>query len=396
LFSDHIYFSKLTILGLFYYAASPKPHKNNMNSDKSKPKLLIAPLDWGLGHATRCIPIIQELLRQNCEVLLAGEGKTAFILREAFPHLPLLHLQGYDIKYGRNKWELIGKMLFQVPNILAKIDDENEWLRDAIEEHNIDAVISDNRYGLYNEKLISVFITHQLFIQTSIASIADNLLQKLNYQFVDEYNECWVPDFPSIPNLGGDLSHPIVLPKVPVKYLGPLSRFTKENHYTEGDKVLIILSGPEPQRTIFENIVLQQLINFSTPVILIRGLPGETNVPHLSGNITVYNHLPAKELELQIKNAAYIISRSGYSTIMDLISLGKKTILIPTPGQTEQEYLAEYLMKNRMAFCIKQDKFKLKNVLDLAASFDYLIPELPKVNYMQNAIAELIAKIKMH
>jgi uncharacterized protein (TIGR00661 family) len=396
LFSDHIYFSKLTILGLFYYAASPKPHKNNMNSDKSKPKLLIAPLDWGLGHATRCIPIIRELLKQNCEVLLAGEGKTAFILKEAFPQLPLLHLQGYDIQYGKNKWELIGKMLFQVPNILSKIDDENEWLRDVIEEHNIDAVISDNRYGLYNQKIISVFITHQLRIHTSIANVADNLLQKLNYQFVDEYNECWVPDFPLTPNLGGDLSHPVVLPKVPVKYLGPLSRFSKESDYTVGNKILIILSGPEPQRTIFENIILQQLINFSTPIILIRGLPGETIVPDVPGHITVYNHLPANELEFQIKEAEFIISRSGYSTIMDLITLGKKTVLIPTPGQTEQEYLANYLMKERIAFCVKQEKFRLKNVLDLAASFDYLLPQLPKVNYLEKTISELIEKIKMH
>lgn len=366
-----------------------------MNSDKSKPKLLIAPLDWGLGHATRCIPVIHELLNQDCEVLLAGEGKTAFILKEAFPHLTLLPLQGYGIQYGKNKWELIGKMLFQVPNILAKIDDENEWLRDVVEEHKIGAVISDNRYGLYNENIFSVFMTHQLFIQTSIARAADNLLQKLNYQFVDEYNECWIPDFPLSPNLAGDLSHPIVLPEVPVKYIGPLSRFLKGKDDKSGNHLLIILSGPETQRTIFEDILLSQLKDYSKPVVLVRGLPGETNVPVLPGNIKVYNHLPVEELEVQIKDAGFIISRSGYSTIMDLITLGKKSILIPTPGQTEQEYLANYLVKERMAFCIKQDKFKLKNALDLAASFDYQIPEVPKVNYLEKAIAELIAKINM-
>jgi uncharacterized protein (TIGR00661 family) len=366
-----------------------------MNSDKSKPKILIAPLDWGLGHATRCIPIIQELLNKNCEVLLAGEGKTAFILKEAFPLLNLLHLKGYDIQYGKNKWELIGKMLFQVPNILAKIDDENEWLRDVVEEHKIDAVISDNRYGLFNDKIISVFITHQLFIQTSIARVADNLLQKLNYQFVDDYNECWIPDLPLKPNLGGDLSHPVVLPEVPVKYIGPLSRFSPGSNNLFGENILIILSGPEPQRTILEDLIFAQLNNYSKPVVMVRGLPGETKTPQLPTHIKVFNHLSSKELEKEIKESQFVISRSGYSSIMDLITLGKKTILIPTPGQTEQEYLAKYLMKERMALSVQQEKFRLKNVLDLAASFDYQLPEIDKRNYLENAVAELIEKIKM-
>lgn len=366
-----------------------------MNSDNSKPKILIAPLDWGLGHATRCIPIIHELLRQNCQVLMAGEGKTAYILKEAFPGLPLLHLKGYNIQYGKNKWELIGKMLFQVPNILAKIDDENEWLQNVIEEYKLDAVISDNRYGLYHEKIYSVFITHQLFIQTSIAKAADNLLQKLNYQFVESYNECWIPDLPLSPNLGGELSHPVILPGIPVKYIGPLSRFKNENGAHYENKLLIILSGLEPQRTIFENIILPQLKDYTYQIVLVRGLPGETEVISLPENISVHNHLPTEELERQVKEAEFVISRSGYSTIMDIVTMGKKSILIPTPGQTEQEYLASYLMKENIAFCIPQEKFKLKNILDLAKSFNYQMPILKQENYLEKAIAEMIVRISM-
>src|SRR6476620_11024513 len=164
------------------------------NFSSVKPRVLVAPLDWGLGHATRCIPIINTLLTNNCDVWLAGEGKTLTLLQQEFPQLPCIPLKGYNIYYGKTKWEVYGKLLLQIPKILDAIHQENEWLEDIIDRHQIDAVISDNRYGLYSDRIPSVFITHQLLIKTNLGEKADRFLQKFNYHFVNDYSACWVPD----------------------------------------------------------------------------------------------------------------------------------------------------------------------------------------------------------
>ncbi len=174
----------------------------------SKPKILVAPLDWGLGHATRCIPIIRQLICKDCEVLLAAEGKTANLLRTEFPQLKILPLKGYEISYGKTAWQSIGKILSQIPKIINAIEEEQHWLEQMIVEHQLNAVISDNRYGLNNENLHSVIITHQLLIKTSLGKMADEMLQMLHYQYINEFSECWVPDAENEINLAGDLSHP--------------------------------------------------------------------------------------------------------------------------------------------------------------------------------------------
>ncbi len=299
-----------------------------------KPHILVVPLDWGLGHATRCIPLIRQLIGKDCEVLLAAEGKTANLLRTEFPQLIMLPLKGYNINYGRTAWQSMGKILLQIPKIIDTIEEENKWLEQMIEQHQIHAVISDNRYGLYNHNIYSVIITHQLLIKTSLGKIPDELLQSLHYQYINEFNECWVPDAENEPNLAGDLSHPVKKPSIPVTYIGPQSRFEPTNNFIESKHLLVILSGPEPQRSILENDLLDQLTNYTEPVLFIRGLPGTTDLPGVSSNITITNHLPTAQLEEAIRTSEFIISRCGYSTIMDLIIMQKKAILIPTPGQT--------------------------------------------------------------
>ncbi len=358
-----------------------------------KPKILVVPLDWGLGHATRCIPIIRQLLYKDCEVLLAGEGKTANLLRTEFPQLPLLPLKGYNVSYGKTAWESMGKILLQVPRIMSAIEEEREWLGEMEEIHQLKAVISDNRYGLHDNNIHSVIITHQLMIKTRLGNIADEMLQSLHYQYINEFNECWVPDVDTEPNLAGELSHPVKKPLIPIDYVGPLSRFTPGHIYLESKHLLVIISGPEPQRNILETELLDQLANYTEPVLFIRGLPGETSLPTTLSNIIVVNHLPAAQLEEAIRSAEFIISRCGYSSIMDLILMQKKTILIPTPGQSEQEYLSTHLMNNRMALCIPQTKFKLKNAIELARSFNYqkFYPE--KNNALAYSINKLIDKL---
>lgn len=335
-------------------------------------KLLVAPLDWGLGHATRCVPVIRDLLNNRCEVWLAGEESQEKLLREEFPSLPFLPLKGYRIKYA--KTGLTGKILLQVPSILGSIKEENKWLKEQVTKYGFEAVISDNRYGLYHENIFSVFITHQLLIKSSLGKWSERILQQWNYKFINRFNECWVPDKEGENNLAGELSHPARLPKVPVKYIGALSRFSSFSPLGDGsikDHLLIILSGPEPQRTILENEVVDQIVNYPATATIVRGLPGERNIIPSTNTIHFYNHLSSEELNREAMKADFIISRSGYSTIMDIAVLQKKSILIPTPGQTEQEYLADHLMKKQFAFCVDQNSFSLLKNIDEARNFEY-------------------------
>ena len=332
-------------------------------------KLLVAPLDWGLGHATRCVPIIRDLLNNNCEVWLAGEGAQEKLLREEFPSLAFLPLKGYRIKYAKNG--LTGKILIQVPSILRSMKEENKWLKEQVSKFGFEGVISDNRYGLYHEKVFSVFITHQLRIKSSFGKWSERILQQWNYKFINRFNECWVPDEERENNLAGELSHPVKFPSIPTKYIGPLSRFEKKNIDEMKNHLLIILSGPEPQRTILENKVIDQVVNYPASATIVRGLPGERNIIPSTNTIHFYNHLSSVELNNEAMKAEFIVSRSGYSTVMDIATLKKKSILIPTPGQTEQEYLADHLMKKQFAFCVDQNSFSLQKNVEEARNFEY-------------------------
>src|SRR4030095_2442531 len=345
--------------------------KNYMTSLAGK-KLLVAPLDWGLGHATRCVPVIRDLLNNNCELWLAGEGRQEKLLREEFPSLPFLPLKGYRIKYGKSG--LAGKIFLQIPSILRSIKEENKWLKEQVSKYGFEAVISDNRYGLYHEKIFSVFITHQLCIKSSFGKWSEKILQQWNYKFIKRFHECWVPDEEGENNLAGKLSHPKTFPDILVKYIGALSRFSSFSTLGNGgikNHLLIILSGPEPQRTILENKVIDQIVNYPGTATIVRGLPGERNIIPSTNTIHFYNHLSSEELNREALKAEFVISRSGYSTVMDIAALQKKSILISTPGQTEQEYLADHLMKKQFAFCVNQNSFSLLKNVEEARNFEY-------------------------
>ncbi len=190
-------------------------------------RILVAPLDWGLGHATRCIPVIYELIRQNAEVWLAGEGAQESLLKKEFPDLPFIHLEGYRVKYGSSRLGLLRAVFLQTPRMLATIKKENEWLKQVVNDYQFDAIISDNRYGLYHPVVPCIFMTHQLRIKTPFGKWADDLLQKRNYRFIHRFSECWIPDDEKSNGLAGELSHPAAMPAIPVHYTGLLSRLKK-------------------------------------------------------------------------------------------------------------------------------------------------------------------------
>ncbi len=331
-----------------------------MELKKSKERILICPLNWGLGHATRCIPIINELIRQGHTIVVAADEGPLKLLKKEFPDLAFIVFPNYSVRYpsGRN---MTVSMLLQSPQIFYSIYKEHLQLKKIIAHNKIDVVISDNRFGLWNKYVKSIFITHQLFIKTPIAQVFTNAI---NHWFIKQYDECWVPDAEGENNLSGELSHQQKqLPNV--KFIGALSRFNKqENSLEKKWDVLVILSGPEPQRSIFENLVVQQLKQTSLKTLIVKGVVRDEEVwEEINSNITSVSHLLTKQLETVLLSSEIIVSRSGYSTIMDLATLGKKAIFVPTPGQTEQEYLAERFMKKGICFSQTQTEFDLEIAL---------------------------------
>jgi UDP:flavonoid glycosyltransferase YjiC (YdhE family) len=336
-----------------------------------KARVLLAPLDWGLGHATRCIPIVRELIDRGCEPWIACDGSQQVLLQAEFPQLTFLPLAGYRVRYAKTAPGLLWQMIRQSPRLLQVIKKEHEWLKQAVDRYGFKAVISDNRYGLHHPGIRSIFITHQLTIKSPLGRWSESLLRKKNYGYIDRFDECWVPDNEGSDNLAGELSHPAQLPHTRVRYIGALSRFKKMDIAEKKDHLVFILSGPEPQRTLLENKIIHDVAAYGGTATIVRGLPGYESLIPSTNMIRFYNHLPADALNKEIAQADYVISRSGYSTVMDLTVMNKKSILIPTPGQTEQEYLAKYLKGKKQAYSVSQNEFELEEVLEKAGELSY-------------------------
>jgi predicted glycosyltransferase len=320
-------------------------------------KILIAPLDWGLGHATRCTPIISELLNRGCQVEIAASGDAGQLLMQEFPSLVHHALPAYGISYPKKGNQFMLKMILQLPRIFFAIQKEHRWLMDKQQDHQWDCIISDNRYGLWHPATKTIFVIHQLRIMSGWGKTIDGLIQYLHDRMILRFNHCWVPDKQDEPSLAGALSHPHKKPDNLV-YIGPLSRLEKESG--EEKKIVVALSGPEPQRTLLENNLIQIFSDKtweSHEILFLRGLPTLPIPPtHHPQNLVFVNHLNSNAFSTAIAEASLVICRSGYSSVMDLVKLQKKAVLIPTPGQTEQEYLAQWLEeKNLFRSCSQDD-----------------------------------------
>lgn len=340
-----------------------------------KKRILIAPLNWGLGHATRCIPIIHELLKNNFEVILASDGIAFLLLKKEFPNLKAIELPTYNIEYPKKAKLFKWKLLKDSPKILKAIKAEKKAIETIIETHNIDGIISDNRLGLHSKKVPCVFITHQLQV---LSGSTTWLSTKMHQKTMKQFDVCWVPDNLCEPNLSGKLGH-VDIPELPIKYLGPLSRFNKKELKITTD-LLVLLSGPEPQRTFLEEKLLEELKAFKGKIVFIKGIIENTQTKIKKGNMTIYNFMTSDLLEQSINESALVLSRSGYTTIMDLAKLEKKAFFIPTPGQFEQEYLAKRLDNLGFVPSCKQEEFTISKLQDASTSlglkhFDY------EVNY---------------
>jgi uncharacterized protein (TIGR00661 family) len=330
-------------------------------------RILVAPLNWGLGHATRCIPIIKALQEYGFEPVLASDGIALSLLRKEFPELESFELPSYKIKYAEKGQHFKLKMIWDSPKVLKAMANEKKAIKRIIKDHNIDAVISDNRLGVYYKKVPCVFITHQLNVLSGNTTWFSS---KMHQRVIKKFDACWVPDVSGKPNLTGKLGH-LKKSKPNILYLGPLSRFKKRKVAKKYD-LMVLLSGPEPQRGMLAQILMEELKMFKGDVLFVQGkIEERKQVERMNfenASVFIYNFMQSQELEHAINCSEIVLCRSGYTTIMDLAKLEKKAFFIPTPGQYEQEYLAKRLDKKKIVPFSTQEMFRIK---DLGKIRDY-------------------------
>lgn len=317
-------------------------------------RILVAPLNWGLGHASRCISLIERLQSDGNEVVLGGDGESLTLLRKHFPDLSVLPLAPLNLRYGKGKRQ-VWAIVRSLPKIVRSAVSDHKMLADYLRYEQIDEVISDNRFGLYSDRTRCIYMTHQLVVALPRPwRWLEPIVARLHRKIISRFDACWIPDNAcgkdSSQGLGGRLSHPEVLPKHS-EYIGPLSRFEGKDYQPDTTySVVAILSGLEPQRTIFENEIVNRYENSDETVLVVRGKIQSPPTVIKHRNITIIPWLDDKHTAAYLLGAKLIVCRSGYSSVMDMYALGvmNKVDWHPTPGQPEQEYLAEY-MKSQLS-----------------------------------------------
>ncbi len=331
-----------------------------------KRKVLICPLNWGLGHASRCVPIALELHQQGHEVIMASSGDAFHFLKNELPQFPLEQIPDYNIKYWSFLpiWLSIG---LQFPKLFLKFRKENHSVDQLVEKYNIDLIISDNRLGVYKKGIPSIYISHQIQLLSPFGSF-QNLGTIAHQYFMKSFDEIWIPDLEDKnTSLAGELSHPKKKWNN-VRYIGWLSRLNKSEHGFKEESIVVILSGVEPHRSLLEKIIINQAERLRNHrFVIIGGKPQlETKPQKLPDNINYIAFANSKKLSEEIEKAQLVICRSGYSSLMDLMQFNKRLLVIPSPGQTEQEYLASILP----VFSTPQSALNLEQQIPLALNKD--------------------------
>ena len=318
-------------------------------------RILVAPLDWGLGHATRCIPIIRAIEERGGSVVIGADGGPLALLRGEFPDAEFARLPGIEVTYsarGDQRWHL----LRQFPSLLASIRTEHALWNDLQQGLKVDAVISDQRFGIRSEEVPSILITHQVFPNLAFGRA---LLHWINTRLIGRFDRCWIMDGPAAPGSAGKLSHGKEIPDN-ARYIDIQSRFGTAMPGTGNERydIVAVISGPEPQRSLLEKTLLMQLGSIPGQHLLVQGLP-VGSASERKGTVMVVPHLVASDLEQLLRSCRMIVSRSGYTTLMDLAALGRSALLIPTPGQPEQEYLGRLHQRIGRHLVQRQDQLDL-------------------------------------
>lgn len=330
-------------------------------------KVIITPLDWGLGHATRCVPVIRALMDKGHEVFVASSGSALILLKQEFPTLQFFELPSYNPIYSSKSW-LVGKLLSQVFKFFDAIKKEHRQIQHLINDHHFNLIISDHRYGCYAKNVKSIFITHQVsFLFSGFWKWGGWLVNRWHHAKMKNFHSIWIPDLADSFLSGGLSKSNLEM----VTFIGPLSRFSVpvENSQKKYD-LLVLISGPEPQRTIFESLVKKQLEKTTLRSLIVKGKPNGREELSTEGNVTEANHLSTAQLQQTIEQSEFILCRSGYSTVMDIAKLKKKNVIfVPTPGQPEQEYLAWKFKSEGIAHSVEQRDLAIEKDMKLARGF---------------------------
>ncbi len=360
----------------------------------TKRTILFAALNWGIGHATRDIPIIDRLIARGCNVILASDGAALDVWRRTYPDLTHIELPSWNIKYQR-RGSFTLKMATRAPYVLRAIREERKLVSKIIQDYKVDALISDNRFGVHSKDIPTIFITHQVSLRLNpYLRFAEPFINFYNHGYIKKFDRVWVPDYQSSPNLSGELSHKHKLNNS-VSFIGPISRFMDvwDGKFPEIDNdVAIVLSGVEPQRTLLEEKLISQLKDSEYSVILVQGKSKENRDEIIRPRFRVQSFMDSEELVNTFLRSKYIICRSGYSTILDLAVLKQTALMIPTPGQTEQVYLADWMDKEGLIVSQDQRNLNIKKALvslELSKGFHFEIND----DLLQKAIDEFLNRI---
>ena len=310
--------------------------------------ILLSPLDWGFGHTSRCVPLIRTLSANCNEIIFAGNATQINFINTEFPLIKTELIDGYNI-YLSSQESTYKQVIKQSLKIVKTVKKETTWVKKYVSTNNIDLIISDNRYGFRHPDIQSVFIGHQLNL--NLPKFKKIVNQQLANQ-INLFNECWIPDNEEL-NLSGSLSKSILI-KIARNYIGLLSRFKIKTEVIKYD-YLFIVSGPSPENNIFLNKIEQKIQKSNLKIAIvsvIKSVNSNTNADYFC--------LPStKLLNNLINQSECVVSKSGYTTIMEMVALNKKAILIPTKGQFEQEYLAKHIRIDNLEFIDSLDQLKL-------------------------------------
>lgn len=427
-------------------------------------KVLVAPLDWGLGHATRCAPIIQEFLNRGCDVEVAVVKGNASFLRELFPHVRQRLCPSYNVVYPKHGYNMGFWLLKNSAHLKAVIRAERSYVEEMVERHGYDIVVSDNRFAFYSKKAYSIYMTHQCRIAFPRAFRMFESIGKLwHASIMSHFDEVWIPDLPDAPGYAGSLSHVRFCPR-PLKFVGALSRFLMKcervdarnilgepqnaksdalnaagNVSAVGDveslnaaknapasgnaeglnalgeapaagnaeglnaagnasekdlKIVAVVSGVEPARSRFEAKLRTALAQIPGRHAMILGKPSSGRKSWIEGNITLYSHLPSDEFAQMISRAKWVVSRGGYSTVMDMAVLQAKCIFVPTPGQYEQIILARDLSAAGYAVSVRERDLSADMLNDILTKDQVgFLPKATDTHLLSSAVSEVLKKV---
>lgn len=332
-------------------------------------KVLFGVCSWGLGHATRDLPLIKGIIEAGHQITIVARGRSLNLLKEELGNsCCYLEIPDYSSPYSKKDFS-VPKFLSYFPVYMNQVIREHKRIKKLVRREGYERIVSDNRFGIHNREIPSYFISHQLrFLAPGRVKLFEMATEGFNYSFFkNSFTKFLVPDFKE-DFLSGDLSHNLKYFKErQVEYLGILSDLRKRKVRQDID-YFISVSGPEPQRSIFEHKVLEQAPRLKGKVVVALGKP-EAPQERGSSELRIFGYLNRREQEDVMNRAKLIIARPGYSTLMELVALGKKALFVPTPGQTEQVYLAKYHRKQGNFYSVGQDSLNLDRDVEEAKRY---------------------------